>query len=432
MGLALAEIVQIPINRIKSNKRKMVAAGTWKDHMARMELRRLYKSAHPKRTSNLAGQVVSEPVSDWNDMEYIGNITIGTPGQPFKVVLDTGSANLWVPDSSCGGGGGQCGDPGCDQQGIVCEILCDNPNCCSGAKFMSKGHPIRKDACTGKNLFSQNTSSTYAANGQQWSIEYGSGSASGFLGVDTVCFGAAGSSQLCVPKTTFGQATDIASVFAQDPAVDGILGLAFTSLAVDNVVPPFINAVNQGLVPQPIFTVYLQEKGDVDNVPGGVFTYGGLDTTNCGAVLAWQPLSSATYFQFRMDAIKSGSQSFNQGWDVISDTGTSLIGGPQQITDALAQAVGATYDPNEGTYDIDCSATPSLSVTIGGKVYNLPAKNTVSNVGQGQCWFDIMPFDFGGIGPSWILGDPFIRSFCNVYDVKQNRIGFTSVTASGK
>ncbi len=32
----------------------------------------------------------------------------------------------------------------------------------------------------------------------------------------------------------------------QDDAGDGIAGLAFTSLAVDGVVPPLINAISQG------------------------------------------------------------------------------------------------------------------------------------------------------------------------------------------
>ncbi|ETN82800.1 hypothetical protein NECAME_07805 [Necator americanus] len=40
-------------------------------------------------------------VLDYSDYEYVANITIGTPGQPFVIVPDTGSANLWVPASNC-------------------------------------------------------------------------------------------------------------------------------------------------------------------------------------------------------------------------------------------------------------------------------------------------------------------------------------------
>ncbi len=46
-------------------------------------------------------------------------------------------------------------------------------------------------------------------------------------------------------------------------------------------------------------------QGIADNVAGGVFTYGGLDTQNCGDVMGYQPLSSATYFQFRMARLAS-------------------------------------------------------------------------------------------------------------------------------
>lgn len=52
----------------------------------------------------------------------------------------------------------------------------------------------------------------------------------------------------------FGVATTIASVFGEQP-VDGILGLGWPALAVDNVVPPI-----QNLLPQldlPLFTVWL-------------------------------------------------------------------------------------------------------------------------------------------------------------------------------
>lgn len=103
-----------------------------------------------------------------------------------------------------------------------------------------------------KNKYDKDKSSTYVANGQHWSIQFGTGSASGILGQDKLCLG--DSDSLCYKTQVFGMATRIAPFFAQSP-IDGILGLGWPALAVDHI-PPVV----QNLLPtldMPLFTVWL-------------------------------------------------------------------------------------------------------------------------------------------------------------------------------
>lgn len=155
-----------------------------------------------------------------------------------------------------------------------------------------------------------------------------------------------------------------------------------------------------------------------------MYTYGGLDTENCGDVIAYQPLSSMTYFQFKMDEIKIATHSFFGSWETISDTSTSFIAGPKVITDSIAQFAGATYNDTYEAYFIDCNAeVATISVSIGGIQYEIDGKQVVVDVGNGICEFTFFPINFGGFGPSWVLGDPWIRQYCNIYSYN-GEIGF--------
>ncbi|WKY13001.1 hypothetical protein Q1695_004095 [Nippostrongylus brasiliensis] len=368
---------------------------------------------------NTMGMVHQMPlVNDYDDAEYLGIISIGTPEQTFKVVLDTGSANLWVPDLSCAQRKrpAVCKSNAC-YSGAFCPLMCPNTICC----FFDSG----PNPCEGKSAFDSTRSSTYVKTDGNWGIQYGTGNAAGFFGNDTVRFGAPGTNQLVVPGTVFGQASTIATFFAEDP-IDGILGMGFKELAVHDVSPPLQRAIDLGLIEAPVFTVFLERKGGQSGAPGGVYTYGGIDTVNCGPVIAYEPLTSATYWQFKMVGFSSGNFSSDKGWEVISDTGTSMIAAPRAFTDRIAKENGAQYDPHNDAYFIECDKKPVLELGIGRHRYAIGAENLLMPVGNGYCLLNVFPMPGHGFGPQWILGDPFIRQFCNIHDVGQKRIGFAN------
>ncbi|KAK6757274.1 hypothetical protein RB195_015227 [Necator americanus] len=374
VGCTMAGVYKTQVLKVESPRLRMMREGTWT------------KFVEERNAIRIAmGNVVPQAVNDFTDVQYLGNVTLGTPEQAFTVVLDTGSANLWIPDSSC-----------------------------------------NNLACKNKRKFKASESSTYKKNGHPWSIQYGTGAAQGILGEETVRFGDQGTEQLVVPECGFGQASHLAPFFTH-VHLDGILGLGFPELAVEDVVPPLNNAIKQGLLDQPIFTVFLKYVGGEENVPGGVYTYGGLDKENCGEVIAYEPLTSATYWQFKMEGIKAGYFSNKNGWEVMSDTGTSFIGAPNPILRGIGEAFRAKHDHRSDVYLVPCDADLSLDLVIGGKSYTIKGRNLAVHAVKGNDEICVLPFfgkDSMGFGPQWLLGDPFIRQYCNIHDFEKKQIGF--------
>jgi cathepsin D len=267
-------------------------------------------------------------------------------------------------------------------------------------------------------------SSTYEPNGSPVSIQYGTGSLSGYLSTDTVSIG-----PINVRDQTFGEAVSEADYFDQQ-VFDGMLGLGFVNIASDGVTPVFDNIVNQGLLQNPVFSFYLNR--DTTTSPGGEIIFGGSDPAYYTGNFTYVPIKNTGYWQFTMDevTVTIGNQRARlckTGCEAIADTGTSLIAGPPAQMQNLNNLIGATLIGSE-QYSVDCGIIdqlPVVTVYIGGKAFPLTGQQyilKVSDEGQTLCLSGFMGVDV----PFWILGDVFLGVYYSEWDYGNRRIGFAA------
>jgi len=271
--------------------------------------------------------------------------------------------------------------------------------------------------------FDGSKSSTYKKLGGSWNIQYGSGGASGFKGQDTVMFYG---TTYSYAGQVFGLATDLQSPMDQQP-IDGICGMAFPSISAIGTNPPWLNMISApGYTGKnTTFTVWLEElAGSPQGQKGGTFTFGQPDTTNCAAQGTWVPLSHELWYEFNIDGVGVAGQ-FSGSASAISDTGTSFLIGPTDAIQNIANGIGAQFDDSMGLYKINCDpskTTATIDVKINGKVFPIRSKNyIVSFDNDANCYVAMQGADIGD--PAWILGDTFIREWCNAYDLVGKQVG---------
>ncbi|KAH8352878.1 hypothetical protein KR084_006987 [Drosophila pseudotakahashii] len=323
----------------------------------------------------------SEELGNSMNMYYYGEISIGTPPQYFNVVFDTGSANLWIPSAQC----------------LATDV-----------------------ACQQHNQYNSSASSTFVSSGQNFSIQYGTGSVTGYLAIDTVTING-----LNIANQTFGEAVSQPGDSFTDVAFDGILGMGFQQIAEDNVVPPFYNLYTQGLIDEPVFGFYLARNGTSGE--GGQLALGGTDESLIDGEMTYTSVTQQGYWQFSVNNITWNGTVVSDGCQAIADTGTSLIACPPAAYAQVNSLIGGVLV--QGDYYVPCSTVDSLPVltfNIGGTNFDLPPSVYIQTYVDGNYTTCMSTFTYIGTD-FWILGDVFLGQYYSEFDFGQNRVGFANL-----
>ncbi|KIM39978.1 hypothetical protein M413DRAFT_446879 [Hebeloma cylindrosporum] len=311
-----------------------------------------------------------------NDYGYIGTFQLGTPLRDFRLLIDTGSADLWVGAEGCvaDDGSGNCGK---------------------------------------HNFLGPHSSSSYNQTKDTWAIGYVSGTVSGYLIRDTVSVAG-----IKLIGHLFGTAMNESSNFTPDNIpFDGLMGLGKQAISQQRVTP-FLQSLYQAhLIPAPIASYRISRRADHKN--DGELTIGALNPKHYDpSTLVTKPnVNKFGYWGVGVDAVHVGKK--NMQWPnrtILIDTGTTLLIAPKDDVDAIHALIpGSTFD-GQG-WSVPCNMTTIISLTIGGRAFSIDPRDIAFapiEYGSDICMSGI---GIGGVGPfyqntDWLAGDVFLK---NVY-----------------
>ncbi|GAA5801972.1 aspartic peptidase domain-containing protein [Helicostylum pulchrum] len=387
IALAVLEIVQGQLNHLNvgletTNGRAMNTPERVKRALAK------YNIVDEKINDRIrsAGGAAIELESAYIDIEYIGQISIGTPPQKFNMDFDTGSSDIWVPSMSCG---------------VTCGT---------------------------HRRFNPEKSSTYVGtDNKTWALRYGDGSSVvGYTGRDIVHLG-----NISQPDQLIGLVTKETAQFASDRYLDGIFGLAFPPLAFTNINNSIVEELYMsGSIPAPIVSFYLGHYRDGGK---GEVLFGDINQNYFEGELRYVPVTLKKYWQVDLSGISvNGRKVMNGSVPAIIDTGTTLIIVPPYIAQEIHSVIpGSEYSSMYG-WRIPCSfaghpTQEAITFNLDNQDFPILLKDFVRAKTSPSSGNSTVQMCFSGIAqantPLIILGDTFLRSYYSVYDFANARIG---------
>ncbi|KAJ6594144.1 acid protease [Mycena capillaripes] len=339
---------------------------------------------------------VTVPLADFflgTDLQWFGNMTVGTPPQTVSVVFDTGSSTLEFASTLCG-------------------AACDNQ-----VKFDSSKSSSFVDGGTTSSITFSTGVGVDPVVGANYRLTLRSAT-------DTVTLGG-----LTAPATKLFLITNQTPKFDIDP-FSGIQGMSARAQGV------FASLINQGL--PSLFSLYLTPQA----VGNAEMTVGGIDTTKFTGNLTFASLpagSSATWTLNSPQLSVNGKTTtvLKATRNIIFDSGTSNILFSTATTNAMYALISPDIVPHAaepGTYGIACDKIDTLPAVIdigftsqNGTPFNLTIPSSELSVGPfadnpAICQTLINAFD--GLS---LVGGSLLKHYYSVWDVGNQRMGFAAI-----
>lgn len=316
-------------------------------------------------------------MSNYYDSQFYATIQLGTPPQYFDVILDTATANLWIPSKKC-----------------------------------------KSSACSGHNRY-DNSSTTFIADGTPFSINYGNSIVQGHLSRDHLIIAG-----VPIIEQDFGEATKVFGHVFQEAQFDGVLGLGFDNIAAGEAVPPFYNLMNDGLLSRPIFSLWMNGTDDTDR--SGELILGGVDKSRFQQPVSFAPVTRKGYWEVNIQRFQIGKEKFNFRRSAAISSGSTLIIVPKVDSHRIHRALGM-QSLEDNRHIIECSLVstlPDITLVIGNKEMTLTPQDYIIHW-NGECMSALIGQDIQSpTGPIWVLGSIFLKAYYTVFDMGRNRVGF--------
>jgi hypothetical protein len=264
--------------------------------------------------------------------------------------------------------------------------------------FFLPGPNCNSTGCIGHKVYDPAASHTAVDTHKNFSTAFLDGSSTdGEIFTDTVSLAG-----LVATKQAVVAATEYSDTFAPaDFPPDGLLGMAFPSLAETHSDPVFQTFIKQRKVAQPIFGFTL-----LDN--GGELVLGGSDKNAQFTPLHFTPVTVTNppaFWEINAGGVFVGAKEIVKGPnDAVVDTGTSLL----VVDNATANAVYAQIPGSKnasdtvgpGFFTVPCDAIPNnVAVELANHKFNVSADTfnfgPVSN-GSSDCVGGLMGGADGG------------------------------------